>query len=231
MQIVLIRHAEPSIDGNSLTKKGYREAALLAKRMQMLPIDQVYYSPLGRARTTAEIILDRLACESRELAWLAEFRGTVECPGFSRQPWSLPAQYWTGQSRLFEYDGWLSHPLMAQGNIPEEYARVTACFDSLLMEYGYNRNGLTYKCSGDVPITIVLVCHFGLIMILLSHLYRIAPPLLWHGFFAAPSSVTTLLTEQQARGEVLFRCTQLGDTSHLFAGGEADSQYGLYAGT
>ena len=42
------------------------------------------------------------------------------------------------------------------------------------------------------------------------------------------SSVTTLITEERVRGEVFFKCMQLGDTSHLYAEGEPVSHSGLY---
>jgi probable phosphoglycerate mutase len=43
-----------------------------------------------------------------------------------------------------------------------------------------------------------------------------------------PSSVTTLITEERLPGQVWFRCTALGDTSHLYAAGEAISHHGCF---
>ena len=39
---------------------------------------------------------------------------------------------------------------------------------------------------------------------------------LWHGFCAAPSSVTTVRTEERREGIVSFRVSEFGDTSHLY---------------
>ena len=51
---------------------------------------------------------------------------------------------------------------------------------------------------------------------------------MWQCFFMPASSVTTLVTEERVKGEVFFKCMQLGDTSHLFAGSEPVSKAGLY---
>ena len=54
MQIIFIRHADPDYANDSLTEKGKREAALLAKRVaSWKDITQFYVSPLGRAQMTA----------------------------------------------------------------------------------------------------------------------------------------------------------------------------------
>jgi probable phosphoglycerate mutase len=46
---------------------------------------------------------------------------------------------------------------------------------------------------------------------------------LWHGTCAAPSSVTTLVTEERRKGVAYFRMSSFGDISHLYAGGEGPS--------
>ena len=65
--------------------------------------------------------------------------------------------------------------------------------------------------------TVVLVCHFGLECVLLSHLLGVSPMVLWHGFCASPSSVTTICTEERRRGVASFRISAFGDVSHLWA--------------
>ena len=52
--------------------------------------------------------------------------------------------------------------------------------------------------------------------------------MLWQKCCMTPSSVTTLVTEERVSGEVAFRCMQLGDISHLYAGGEIHSTAGLF---
>ena len=46
------------------------------------------------------------------------------------------------------------------------------------------------------------------------------PMVLWHGCVAAPSSVTTLTTEERRQGIAAFRMSAFGDISHLYANNE-----------
>ena len=62
---------------------------------------------------------------------------------------------------------------------------------------------------------VALVCHFGIECVLLSRLLGISPFLLWHGFIAAPTSVTVVNTEERRQGTAFFRVATFGDTSHL----------------
>ena len=39
---------------------------------------------------------------------------------------------------------------------------------------------------------------------------------------------TGIVTEERVQGEVFFKCMQVGDTSHLYAGGEPVSSSGLF---
>lgn len=59
--------------------------------------------------------------------------------------------------------------------------------------------------------------------VLLSHQLGISPMILWHGFCAAPSSVTTVATEERRKGIAAFRMLSFGDTSHLYAAGRQPS--------
>ena len=52
--------------------------------------------------------------------------------------------------------------------------------------------------------------------VLLAHLIGASPMVLWHGFCAAPSSVTTVNTEERREGIASFRISAFGDISHLY---------------
>ena len=99
---------------------------------------------------------------------------------------------------------------------------------ALLARYGMIRDGHLYRCDNNQPDTIVLFCHFGIMMACIGHLLGVSPMLLWHGFCTQPSSVTTLVTEERVKGEVVFRCMQSGDLSHLYAADEPYSTAALF---
>lgn len=73
MTIYIIRHAEPDYARDSLTEKGWREAALLSHRLAKIPDASYYVSPLGRARDTASLTLKAVGKTAEVLPWLREF--------------------------------------------------------------------------------------------------------------------------------------------------------------
>lgn len=230
MKILIIRHGEPDYSIDSLTEKGWREAELLSHRLSKLDIADFYVSPLGRAKDTAKPTLEKMNREIEVLPWLREFRGTVINPHTAekRIPWNLAPQYWTKQPELYQPDGWRENGLMRTGNMIEVYDETGRGIDELLAKYGYIRDGGIYRCEENDEKTIVLFCHFALGMTILSYLMNISPTVMWQSFFMPTSSVTTLVTEERVKGEVFFKCMQVGDTSHLYAGDEPVSTSGLY---
>ena len=230
MKIMFVRHAEPYYAIDSLTEKGHREAELLSRRLSKLDVKAFYVSPLGRARETARYTLEKTGREAEVLPWLAEFRGRSADPetGDLRIPWDYKPSIWMYRKALRDMDAWLDDPLMKAGNSAEIYQETVEGLDTLLASLGYVRDGQIYRVENNQPDTIVLFCHFGIMMACLSHLIGITPVNLWHGFCTQPSSVTTVVTEERVKGEVAWRCMQLGDISHLYAADEPYSTAALY---
>jgi probable phosphoglycerate mutase len=233
MKIIFVRHGDPDYANDYLTEKGFKEAELLADRLEKLEVRDFYCSTLGRARATAKVTLDRIGREATIYDWLREFPGIVydEETKKARLPWDLMPSYWTLRPRLYHKEEWLTDPLMASGDVEQVYRNIQVNFDLLLSNYGYLRDGNLYRCEKGNTDTIVIFCHLGLEFAILSHLLGIATPLLWQGFFVAPTSVTTVVSEERMKGEVYFRCQALGDTSHLYIGNEPISYSGFFQET
>ena len=66
MKLLFIRHGDPDYEIDSLTEKGWKEAALLAERVSQLEVKTFYVSPLGRARDTASLTLQKMNREEIE---------------------------------------------------------------------------------------------------------------------------------------------------------------------
>lgn len=233
MKILFIRHGDPDYAKDYLTPKGFREAELLADRLENLDVRDFYCSTLGRARATAKVTLDRLGREATIYDWLQEFPGYVidEETGQRRIPWDFMPGYWTRKPLLYDKDHWFEDSIMQTGDVKEVYQNITKNMDLLLEKYGYIREGNYYRCEKGNTDTIVIFCHLGAQFAILSHLLGISAPLLWQGFFVAPTSVTTLVTEERVKGEAYFRCIALGDTSHLYIGKEPISTSGFFQET
>lgn len=73
MKLLIIRHADPNYEKDTLTEKGWKEAKLLSDRIAAMDIKDFYVSPLGRARDTANVTLNKINRTAEVLPWLREF--------------------------------------------------------------------------------------------------------------------------------------------------------------
>ncbi len=230
MKILFVLHGDPDYVNDYLTEKGFREAELLADRLTKLKVRDYYCSTLGRARATAKVTLDKIGRDAIIYDWLREFPGYIidEQTFKPRIPWDLLPGKWTKHPMLYDKDAWLHDPLMQSGDVEAVYYNIIKNFDELLSNYGYHRDGNYYLVEQSNTDTIVFFCHLGVEFVILSHLLGISPSTLWQGFFVAPTSVTTVCTEERVKGEAYFRVQALGDTSHLYIGNEPISYSGFF---
>lgn len=222
MKLLIIRHGDPDYSIDSLTEKGWQEARCLSERISKLNVRDFYVSPLGRAKDTASLTLQKMNRTAIECEWLREFSPRIQRPDSDQAKiaWDWLPQDWTAEEKYYQYDHWSETAIMQNGNVKQEYDWVTKSFDLLLSEYGYERNGHLYRVTQSNNDTLVFFCHFGLGCVLVSHLLGISPMVLWHGTCAAPSSVTTIVTEERRQGTASFRMSSYGDISHLYANGQ-----------
>ena len=223
MEIWIVRHADPDYEHDSITKKGEREAKLLAERLIKTEFDAVYCSPTGRAKKTASYYLEKSGKEAIILPWLHEFKGTVKWKGETTQCWDRVPDYWTRFNEYYSYDNWLDVELMKNGNVKDYYYEVINGTDALLEKHGYVHNERLFRAERPNAEKILLFCHFGVESVILSQIFKISPMILWHNFVALPTSVTRLATAEREQGKAIFTCIQYGDLSHLYAGGEEPS--------
>ncbi len=226
MKLIIIRHGDPDYERDSLTEKGWREAALLAERISKLDVKAFYVSPLGRAKDTASVTLKKMGRTATECDWLREFPPQIRRPDNTERrkiSWDWLPQDWTADPDYFDREKWCQTEIMREGRVDEAYRYVTEHLDGLLAEHGYVRDGEIYRAEASNRDTVVFFCHFGVECVLLSHLMNVSPMNLWHHTCAAPTAVTTLVTEERRKGKAVFRMSSFGDISHLYAGGEEPS--------
>ena len=230
MKLLIIRHGDPDYVHDSLTEKGEREAALLAERIAPMDIAGYYVSPLGRAQATAAHTLRRCGRSAVTLDWLHEFdRHLILGPdGERRIAWDMLPADWTAVPAYYDKERWMHEPVMEEAHIAEGVADVSDGLDTLLAHHGYKREGRIYRAVRPNTDTLALFCHFGVECVMLGHLLGISPVVLWHGCIAAPTSVTTLVTEERREGIASFRVSAFGDVSHLYAAGESPAFAGRF---
>ncbi|MBR1393719.1 MAG: histidine phosphatase family protein [Ruminococcus sp.] len=229
MKLLIIRHGDPDYTIDSLTEKGHREAQLLAERIASMDIKAYYVSPLGRARKTAEYTLEKAGRTAEVLDWAREFDTLIsDGRGGKRIAWDwLPAD-WTAVPEYFDKDKWYTTPIMQEAGMEAGVKRVYDGIDALIERHGYKREGNLYRAVEPNNDTIALFCHFGVTCVMLSHILNVSPMILWHGFVSAPTSVTTLITEERREGLAYFRTNTFGDISHLYKYGEEPAFSGRF---
>jgi len=231
MRLIFVRHAEPNYELDTITPKGWREAECLAQRVAGWNVQQVYCSPLGRAQDTASLPLKALRQQAITLDFIQEFKGRIIDPSSGKEVicWDILPERWIDDPLFFDKDRWSECEIFKGTNCLKEYRYVTGKFDELLAGYGYHRCGSGYRVDEHREDTIVLFCHLGVTCVILSHLLGISPMLALHSFFIPASSVTIVQSEERTAGLARFRCQSVGDTSHLYNGGEPVSHMASFA--
>lgn len=223
MKLLIVRHGDPDYSIDGLTEKGKREAELLADRLCREKIAKVYCSTLGRAKLTIKPTLDRLGIEMELCPWLREFNYTSVSFPYLDEPdcaWDVLPEFMNAHPEMYLPDSWRNVDVIKASGVPDAYDEVCRALDEALASHGYRRSGANYIAERPSHDTVVLVCHFGLASVLLSHLINCSPYSLWQHTCLAPTSVTTFYTEERRDGVASFRAQSIGDVSHLYAGNE-----------
>ena len=221
MKLLFIRHGDPDYEKDSLTEKGWHEAELLGQRMANTPVTAFYVSPWDVPR-----IQHPRHCKSGQRCHRTgvaagisrthsgfSHRRTKNCLG------SAPGRL-DRRAEVLRQDTLVGNLPMLQGHVIDEAKRVWNGLDEILTQHGYERENNFYRAVQPNEETLAFFCHFGVTCVMLSHLLGISPMILWHGFCAAPTSVTSLITEERREGVALFRMNAFGDTAHLYANQE-----------
>lgn len=244
MRLLFVRHGDPDYVNDTLTEKGHREAKLLADIIEQYRIDEVYQSPLGRAKDTASYSCKKLGIEPVTLDWLKEFPAQAN-PNISEDVrkayanelqkdevtgeykfhilWDILPSYYIDHPKLFDRNGWRESTLVKASNMPALYDEVTGEFEKFLKENGYEKDGMAYRVSENNDKTIAFYCHYGLTSLLLSYLWNVSPFVVWQFTALAPTSVTEVVTEEREKGIATFRTLRAGEITHLRIGNEEPS--------
>lgn len=231
MKILIVRHADPNYVIDGLTEKGVKEAEFLSERLCKERISSVYCSTMGRARLTAEPTLNKLNIKAEYCDWLREF---IEAPikldylATEKYCWDILPEYLEKREEIYDPKMWKEVDFVKESDVVREYDKVCAEFDELMKRHGYIRRGINYRAVESNHDTVLLVCHFGVEAVIVSHILNCSPYSIWQNAFAAPTSVTTFFTEERANGVVSLRCCGFGDVSHLYKHDEEPSFAGRF---
>ena len=232
MRLYIIRHAEPDYEHNTITKKGRQEAKALGRRLKKEGLTRIYSSPLGRALHTAEYTSKITGLKIKVEPWtreLSELKMEPIQPWGPLMTWDLPGEIIREKRELLTYDNWHRIPHFGEKKFRIEVQRVHHDSDIFLKRRGYLRIGGKYRILKSNRDRIAVFCHGGFGITWLAHLLEIPLPLIWSGFWMAPSSVTTVLFDERSKKWAVPRCIGFCDVSHLRMEGQTVSTHGIKA--
>jgi 2,3-bisphosphoglycerate-dependent phosphoglycerate mutase len=218
MEIVLVRHAEPEwvrdglqVENPPLTDRGHRQAERLGDALAGETFDEVFVSPLVRARQTAAPILGRLGRHEVIDNWLEEIRD----PGWHGSPAEKAEQaYREMRERPIEHR-WSG--LDGGESVREFTDRIRLGVTMFLAERGVGRveHDLPVWKVTDPGDRILLVAHAGTNSVVICHLLGLEPtPWEWDRFVLGHASVSRL-EAIPVHDSYTFSLTKLSDTEHL----------------
>lgn len=218
MEILLIRHGEPewvregfNVDDPVLTERGERQARLTAEIVAALGVDEVYVSPLVRARQTAAPLYERLGREENVTPWLEEIRNPV----WHGTPADKVEESYNEQRRRPVHRLW--EGLDGGESVRSFQERIRLGASLFLEEHGVQR------ADEDLPVfridepgrRIALVAHAGTNSVTLCHLLGVTGiPWEWDRFVLHHASITRLEAVEIA-GLHTFSLMRLSDVEHL----------------
>lgn len=232
MRIYIIRHAEPDYENNTITPSGHLEAQALSKRLSIEKIDKIFSSPLGRAIHTMQYTAEIMKIEPVIESWLAELKwGATFSSRNKLAVWNVGGEVIRGResSSSISIDNWHTRFPFNSPKFHHKFGEVIESSDRFLSRHGYQREGGKYRIVEPNRDKIAVFCHMGFGLAWVAHLLALPLPLVWAGFWLAPSSVTTILLDERSSQWAVPRCTGLSDVSHLHANGLPVSRMGIVA--
>lgn len=221
MRLYIIRHADPDYPNNTLTAAGRLEAQALARRLASHGLDYVYHSPIARARETMQYTVDLLKLDPVEEHWTKEidvwpWQPEADDPDDWIPAWDIPGEIIRGLDPVPGHVDWYDVPPLNRPVYHEFYEQFRGMTDELIKRHGYERVGGRYRIVQPNRHRIAIFCHNGTALALLAHFLELPLPLVWTGFWHAPSAVTTILFEERSADWAVPRAISVGDVSHLY---------------
>ena len=137
--------------------------------------------------------------------------------------WDMLPSFMAENEDLYDPRRWQENDLFKGTQVYEYYQEVCRSFDEMMAKHGYLREGVNYKAVHPNHDTILLVCHYGVESVLLSHIMSCSPYTLWQNTVVVPSGLTILHTEERREGIASLRVCAIGDSGHLYAAGAEPS--------
>ena len=215
MRIVFVRHGEPDYANDCLTEIGRKQAAAAAERLVRENITEIYSSPMGRARQTADFTAKRLGLPVTELDYMHEISWGGDGVPLEGHPWTLGDLLLEKEAFDFYHEDWREH-LFFKGNSVLQYVdSIADKFDAFLAGHGYRHEKNRFFCEKGSDKTIALFSHGGSGACVLAHLLDIPFPYVCSVLPYYFTSIIILEFDNRPGSYVHARVSLFNDAAHI----------------
>jgi probable phosphoglycerate mutase len=219
MRLLFIRHGEPNYELDCLTERGKTQAQLLAQRLKNAKIDELWVSPMGRARETAAPVAEILNKPLNTLEFMHEvdWNSTDGQPLFAEgNPWDIMdemARLGLDPSR----PDWRELSYFKTNSILNSVDYVEKNFDQWLAGYGYIREGYYYRHTVEEQEhrTVAIFSHGGSSSVAMSHMLNLSFAHVCAFFHMEFTSISILRLEKGKGNCTLPALERFNDAGHL----------------
>ncbi len=177
MRILFVRHGEPDYKNDCLTETGLLQAKACAERLMSEGISEIYSSPQGRARQTAQETADRLGLPVNVLDFMHEVTWGGDGVPEKGHPWTLSSKLLYEENFDFSASDWKKHPYFEKNIFLPDNERVSREFDRFLEKHGFIHEGGRFRCGETATDkTIALFSHGGSGGVVISSLLNLPFP-------------------------------------------------------
>ena len=223
MLLYIIRHGKPDYTTDTLTERGWAQAEAVAKRMVTAGITDVFASPMGRARQTAEPTCRLLGLPCGIEDWAHE----VEDERLTPFPDGKLKSVTVVQNTLYRINGNIDLPYdrayecdgFSSSKMKTAVERIQRGGRDFLARLGYEEEGSVYRITNPNEKRVALFCHSVMARAWISTLLHIPIHLMWSGFLYTHTGVTVLEFRNNKDLYTAPTCLCYSDMSHLYADG------------
>lgn len=224
MLLYIVRHGIPDYATDSLTPDGQKQAEALVARLSPIGLDEIYTSPLGRAKQTAEPTCRALGITPVVEPWMSEnviwkfFHG--KRPDGTHDGWAFwKKEQFLGNDHSYETRDSFSLGLYADDEAARKGAKELedASREFLSRQgYEYTGKGNGYRITRENNKRIAAFCHQGFGLHWLSVLLNIPYHIFTASFDISHTGISVVNFADSGNGIAYPVCLCLSDLSHLF---------------
>ena len=223
MNLYIVRHGNPNYGLDCLTDLGHRQAEAAAEALEALGIDEIYSSPMGRARETAAHLAERLGKPVLIEPWAHEVEDYAHrADGGPVQLVSIGGDFLLSPELIAMGDRWTEHPRFDGSDPRGVIAEVEGGLGDFMRRQGYVLEGERFRAIDPAQPNdknIALFCHAGVFLVMTAYLLRIPQRIAWNTLFMYTCGYTWCNIETNPEGWGVPRYYAVNVTGHMTAKG------------